>query len=141
MKVINGENLILGRVASQVAKAALSGEEIALVNCEKLMVTGNKDSILSRQRMLADLKGKPTKGRFYETRPDFFVQRAIQNMLPKSNRGNVALSRIRCHISVPERLKATATEAFENAHVNKVPNLKYTTIAEICKHMGGKWQQ
>ena len=51
MKVINGENLILGRISSRIAKAALQGEEVALVNCEKVMVTGNTQSILTRQRI------------------------------------------------------------------------------------------
>ena len=27
----------------------------------------------------------------------------------------------------------------EKANVSKVPNLKYITVGEICKHMGGKW--
>lgn len=42
MRIIDGKDAILGRVASYAAKEALKGEDIAVVNCEKLKVTGNK---------------------------------------------------------------------------------------------------
>lgn len=139
MKVINGENMLLGRVCSMAAKAALLGEEVALVNCEKLMVTGNKRSILERQRIMADKKGKPTKGVFYERRPDFFVRKIIRHMLPPNPRGRQAYKHVKCHVSVPKQFESTEMEAFPFAHVNKVPHLKRLSVADICRSMGGKW--
>lgn len=139
MKVINGEQMLLGRVGSIVAKSALLGEEVALVNCEKLMVTGSKRSILDRQRIMADRKGKPTKGVFYERRPDFFVRKIIRHMLPPNPRGRAAYKKIKCYISVPKQFETSKMEAFKFAHVNKIPNLKYMSIADICRSMGGRW--
>ncbi len=138
MKVINGENLVMGRVASRIAKAVLLGEEIALLNCEKIMVTGSRETILSRQRFLADLIGKPDKGRFYYTRPDMFVRRVIRGMLPKNARGIVAFKRIKCYISVPEQFASASAETFEEANIKKIPNLKYMSVSEICRLMGSK---
>lgn len=140
MKIINGENLVLGRVASRVAKAALLGDDIALINCEKLMITGNKQSIMQRQRLLADMKGKPRQGRFYETRPDLFVSKVIRGMLPiRTARGREAVKHIRCYISVPDQFTSMVSESFEEDHVKKLPHLKYISIAEICRLMGGTW--
>ncbi|MBI4152895.1 50S ribosomal protein L13 [Candidatus Woesearchaeota archaeon] len=140
MRVINGEHMILGRAASHIAKASLLGENISLVNCDKMILTGNKQSIFARQHMLSEMKGKPTKGIFYERRPDFFVRRSIKRMLPNSARGKAALKKIRCYIATPESLKSAKQETIAYAHVQKLPNLRYMTVGELCKKMGAKWE-
>ncbi len=140
MKVIDGAGLIIGRVATAAAKAALLGEDVAVVNCEKLVITGSRAVIFARQRFLADLKGKPTKGRFYHTRPEFFVKRAIRGMLPRSTRGIHALKRIRCSIGVPAVLREKPHERVPGADVSKVTQSRHLSVEEICKHAGGTWQ-
>lgn len=45
MKVIDGTDAVLGRLASFAAKQALLGEEIVIVNCEKVIITGNRANI------------------------------------------------------------------------------------------------
>ena len=140
MKVINGEHMILGRVASYIAKASLFGEKISLVNCDKIIITGNKHSIFKRQHLLSEMKGKPTKGIFYQRRPDFFVRRSIKRMLPDSERGKAALKKIKCYIATPENLRNVKQETVANAHIQKLPNLKYLTVGELCLRMGAKWQ-
>ena len=42
MKIIDGKGAILGRLASYAAKQALKGEEIVVLNCEEVIITGNK---------------------------------------------------------------------------------------------------
>ncbi len=138
MRVINGEDMILGRVASYVAKAALLGEEISLVNCEKIVITGNKQSIFEKQRSMSERRGKPTKGVFFERRPDFFVDRVVRRMLPKNSRGKAALKKVRCYIASPEQVKGKR-ETIKSADVQKLPNLKYVTIGEICTKMGARY--
>ena len=44
--LIDGTNLILGRVATYATKKALEGEEIVIVNCEKLIITGRKKFVI-----------------------------------------------------------------------------------------------
>ena len=41
-KIIDGKNAVLGRLASFAAKEALRGEEIVILNCEQIIITGNK---------------------------------------------------------------------------------------------------
>ena len=41
--IIDGEGLVLGRLASTVSKRLLNGEEITIVNAEKIIISGNKD--------------------------------------------------------------------------------------------------
>jgi len=42
MKIIDGKGAVLGRLASYVAKESLKGEEIAVVNCDEIIITGTK---------------------------------------------------------------------------------------------------
>ena len=46
MVVIDAENLILGRLASHVAKLLLNGTEVTIVNAEKAIISGTKKSII-----------------------------------------------------------------------------------------------
>lgn|SRR3989338_1942889 len=139
MITIDGENLIMGRVLSRIAKYVLLGEEVSLVNCEKMMISGAKNVILIRQRFLADLKGKPNRGRFYYSGPSDFVKRCLWGMLPKNNRGKLAYARVRCYTNIPEQFKNGKHETYQADHISKLPNMKYTAVADVCKEMGGTW--
>lgn len=139
MIIINGENLIMGRVLSRIAKYVLLGEEVALINCEKLMISGAKNVIISRQRFLADLKGKPNRGRFYYSGPSNSVKRSLRGMLPVNNRGKLALARVKCYTGIPDEFKNQKQETFQADNISKLPNMKYMAVADICKEMGGTW--
>ena len=67
MTVIDAKDLVLGRLATAVAKRALLGESIDIVNCEKAIITGNKKTILKRYQQRRD-RGIPTKGPFFPRR-------------------------------------------------------------------------
>ncbi len=45
MKIIDGKDAVLGRLASYAAKEALKGEEVIIVNCKEVIITGNKKDI------------------------------------------------------------------------------------------------
>ena len=47
MKIYNGENMLLGRLASRVAKDALLGEEVKVINCDKVIVSGKKVQVFA----------------------------------------------------------------------------------------------
>jgi large subunit ribosomal protein L13 len=137
MIVINGDGLIVGRVATFVAKKALNGETIRIINCDKMYVTGNKEYLLSdahRKR----IQGTWSKGPHFFRQPDRYVRRIIRGMLPhKTSRGMDAYRRVMCYIGAPDEFKNSVS--VEGASIKKVPSLKYLTVAEICKHMGAKF--
>ena len=49
--IIDANNLILGRMATFIAKQALLGEDIKIVNCEKAVITGDRKEILLKKRL------------------------------------------------------------------------------------------
>ncbi len=130
MKVINGENTVLGRLASFAAKEALKGEEIKIINCEKVIITGNKkfaeDSLLIKRSRVGTRQIGPKVSRTSEK----IVKRAIRGMLPdhREGRGREAFKRIMCYKGVPEELKNIKTIS-----LNKEDKQKYFNVGEISK--------
>lgn len=136
--IIDAENLIVGRMAAKVAKLALLGEDIDIINCEKTVMTGNRDNILNKYKSKRR-RGSPFKGVFLPRHPEFFVKRIIRGMLPyKQYKGKMAFKRIKCHLAVPDDLKDNKMETIKEADIKKLPNLKYITIQEVCSHLGSK---
>ncbi len=121
MKVIDGKGAILGRLASYVAKEALRGEDIAVVNCEEIIITGNRKSIEKnfidkRQRV-----GSTQKGPKVSRLPHLIVKRVIRGMLPnyREGRGRVAFKKIKCYPRVPEEFKDSKKIVSGKTHKSK----------------------
>ena len=136
--IIDANNLILGRMGTYVAKKTLLGEKIDIVNCENAVITGAKVMVLKNYKRKVKM-GIPSKGPFIHRMPDSFVKRSIRGMLPyKKDRGRRAFKNIKCHIGIPENLKNEKFNTIQNANVEKLPNLKYIRIKDICVHLGAK---
>jgi len=134
--IINASDMILGRLASYVAKQALLGEKVDIVNCEKAVLTGNKKSVLADYKRRNERGTRPTKGPFMPKMPDRFVRRCIRGMLPyKQEKGIKAFKRIMCYIGIPDEFKDNKIETLDNFNVSKVPSLRYIYVGEICKSM------
>tara|TARA_Y100000310_G_C20248371_1_gene607908 strand:- start:52 stop:474 length:423 start_codon:yes stop_codon:yes gene_type:complete len=139
MKLYNGEGMILGRLATQAAKAALLGEEVNVVNCEKIIISGSKEKVFANEKQKRERKGYPLKSAKFSRLPDRFVRRAIRGMLPwKQARGREAFRRIMCYRNIPEGFAGKDLITVKEASVKKLPTLKYITIGEVCKNLGGK---
>ena len=135
--IIDATDLILGRMATVVAKKALLGEEIHIINSELAAVTGKPKEILEAYKVTR-ARGPPLKGPYYPRMPHMIVKRAIRGMLPyKKPKGREALARIKCHIGIPESLKNEKAETIQSASVNNT-NAKYIQIKRISKELGAK---
>ena len=136
--IIDGNDLILGRLGSFVAKKALLGEKMNIVNCENIVITGKKEDVFGEYRKRL-ARGIHSKGPFLYKMPDMFVKRALRGMLPyRKERGKRAFKNIKCYIGIPENLNKEKIETVEMANINKVPSLNYVKVKDICKEIGGK---
>jgi len=136
MTVINAKNLILGRLASSVAKRALLGESIELVNCEQAVITGNKKWLIARYRQRRE-RGTPTQGPFFPRQPERFVKRTIRGMLPyKKELGRAALGRVTCHVGIPPFLEGKQLETIQEAGIERLSTTKIVSVKVICHSMG-----
>ncbi|MBN1792520.1 50S ribosomal protein L13 [Candidatus Woesearchaeota archaeon] len=136
MKVIDASNQILGRVASAAAKQALLGEDVAITNAEKAVISGRKDFVFARYKQRRE-RGVPRKGPFLPRMPDRFVRRAVRGMLPMDKtRGRDAFKRIMCYIGVPKEFEGKETFKVPGADAGKLPTLKKASVTEVCKSLG-----
>ena len=132
MKVFDAKNAVLGRLASATARQLLAGEEVAIVNTEKSIITGDpKVTVIKyierRQR------GTPQHGPFFPTQPHTIVRRAIRGMLPyKTPKGRVAMKKLRVYIGVPEQLADKGTESV----AKKLIKSDFITVGELARILG-----
>ena len=100
--VIDGKNAILGRLASYAAKQALLGKEIAIVNCNEVVISGKPKSVISEYKKTRQRGGASLKGPFFPRNPERIVKRTVRGMLSyKQGRGRNALKKIRCYNEIP----------------------------------------
>jgi len=132
MKIIDGAGAVLGRLGAVVAKEALQGEEIAVVNCEKIIITGNqktnKDEFERKRRM----RGSIFRGPKHHADSERIVKRAIRGMLPnyREGRGRVAFKKIKCYVGIPKEFEK---EKLEKIKTGK--KIKYTEVKEFAREL------
>lgn len=115
MKVIDGSEHIMGRLATHVAKMLLEGEDIAVVNAERIVITGKRDSIIEDYKHRRDL-GKTRKGPFFPRMPDRIFRRTVRGMVPYQRpRGRTAYKKLKVYIGVPGELAKQNAVQVENA--------------------------
>lgn len=134
MVTVDATGLVLGRMATYVAKLALMGEKIDIVNCEKAVVSGSKSKIDKRHKLRS--MGSPFHGPFYPKKEDRIVKRAIRGMLPyKQQRGREAFSRIKCYIGQPAGIEVSNMISFPKAAGEKIAAIKTITIKSVAENI------
>ena len=133
--LINADGLILGRMASQVAKKLLNGEKVIIVNAEKAVLSGKKKSKVAEAKQFLEV-GAPERGPFHYRRPDRIVKKTVRGMVPFSQpKGKIALKRLKVYMGVPEDFKNQQTITFTEAQVMKLKGPHFT-LAELAKEVG-----
>lgn len=130
--IIDGAGCILGRVASEVAERALDGETIALVNAERLIITGDERDVVERYRKRTELGSD--RGPYYPKRPDGIAKRAVRGMLPHTTkRGREAFEGVRVYVGNPydedgERLEGTT--------LDRLSSIRFVELGEVSERIG-----
>ena len=137
IEIIDGKGLILGRLASSVAKKLLNEKdmEIVIVNAERVVISGSKERIFKDYKQKKD-RGSREKGPFYPKMPDRIVKRTIRGMLPyKQAKGREALSRVKVYLGIPDEYETIAQKKVENAGAERLSR-KYVTVGEVSEKLG-----
>ncbi len=135
--VIDAEGLILGRMASIVAKRLLEGERIEIVNAEGAVVSGKRLQVIKERKEFLEVGGRD-RGPIHYRKPNAIVRRTIRGMLPRrKTRGRDAFRRLRVYIGVPSELEEAQRESISDADVERLRG-RYITVGEIAKNIGWK---
>jgi large subunit ribosomal protein L13 len=134
--IIDAKGLILGRMASTVAKRLLQGETIIILNAEKAAISGKKHHIVEEAKTFLEV-GHPRKGPYHPRRPDRIVSRTIRGMLPRQKpKGKQAYKRLRVYLGAPLEFEDKKVETIVEASADKLKS-PYITVGELAKEIGG----
>ena len=140
LEIIDGTGHIMGRLATYVAKQALNGEEMVIVNAENIVVTGTRENILAdyHHRRNLGVRGRNRKGPYYPRMPDRMFRRSVRGMIPyQEPRGRDAYRRVMAYIGVPKELEGKEFMKLENA-LERGARSKLS-LGEISKNLGAKF--
>ena len=140
MTVIDGSSANLGRLASVTAKKLLSGEQVDIINVEKIMISGNREQLIAKYRVREKARylGNPRIGPKFYRMPQMIVKAAVRGMLPiKTTRGREAMKKFKAYLGVPNQFEASKPKTFEEAM--KGTSKKQVSVAELSKILGAKW--
>ncbi|KZX11231.1 50S ribosomal protein L13 [Methanobrevibacter curvatus] len=139
--IINGEGHILGRLASIISKKLLEGEEIIVLNAEKIMLTGNKEWAYAKYKQRVDrasISNPRDMGPKYPRMPEEIFRRTVRGMLPfKKSKGKDAFRGLKAFVGVPKE--------FKDVELNNVPQAQFSDVkkgielGEISKLLGAKF--
>ena len=126
MKIIDGTNAILGRLASFAAKEIIKGENIVIINCEEIKISGNRLKIKEKIKEKRSKIGSGQKGPKYSRINHNIVKRAIRGMLPshRTSRGQTLLKNIKCFSGTPNEFHDKETIKLPRKISNKFIKIK-----------------
>lgn len=129
MKVIDGKDAVLGRLASFAAKEALKGESIAIVNCKQVIITGNETNIRETFEKKRKRVGSGQKGPKFPRTSERIVKWAIRGMIPnyRKSRGKEAFNRIKCYNEIPKEFENAEKITINREKTNKNQKLERFT--------------
>ena len=130
MKIIDGKGARLGRLASYAAKEALKGEEITILNCEQIIISGNKKNIEQSFHEKRSRVGSSQKGPKHSKTSEKIVKRTIRGMLPEHRfgRGKQVFKKIKCYSGIPKEFQESKTIKAGKEKPNKFINIKDISI-------------
>jgi large subunit ribosomal protein L13 len=133
--IIDASGATLGRLGTATAKRLLNGEEIAVVNSEKAIISGKKFTIKERYKQKREV-GTYRKGPFFPRMPDQIVKRTIRGMIPyQTPHGRTAFKRLKCYMGLPKEFEGKKLEAIKEAEKQPV---NFMTVEELSRYLGAK---
>jgi large subunit ribosomal protein L13 len=138
--VVDGANCISGRLCSKVSKLLLQGNRVSVVNSEKVMVSGNKYEVIESYKDKLEVSSvtNPIHGPFHPRRPDTIITKMIRGMVPKRKpSGMQAFKRLRVYIGIPDELKNSTMQTFDDAKITKQQSF-YISMGDVAKQIGWK---
>jgi len=137
--VIDGRNLIHGRLASVVAEMIMGGEEVVVVNAEAIVITGVRENTFRDFKAKVD-RGDTTKrkGPFYPRRADLLFKRSVRGMIPwTTTSGRNAFRRLHAYVGTPKQFTEGFDITVEEQAMKKITG-KYTTLGAVAKFLGSR---
>jgi large subunit ribosomal protein L13 len=139
--IIDGEGLVLGRLASSVSKKLLEGENITVLNAEKIIISGTKEWAYPKYKQRIDrasISNPRRMGPKYPRRPDDIFRRTVRGMLPyKKPKGREAFRSLKVYVGVPREFQGEETLKLPEAQPKNI--VKSVELGRISHLLGSKF--
>jgi large subunit ribosomal protein L13 len=139
--IIDGEGLVLGRLASIVSKKLLEGEEITILNAEKIIISGTKDWAYAKYKQRIDrasISNPRRMGPKYPRRPDDIFRRTVRGMIPyKQPTGRDAFKSLKVYLGVPQEFEGQELVQVEEAVPRNIT--KSVELGKLSRLLGAKF--
>ncbi|HYB45044.1 MAG TPA: 50S ribosomal protein L13 [Nitrososphaerales archaeon] len=135
---VDATNQIAGRLASKVAKQIILGKRVVVLNAEKSLISGARNSVINQWKERLELSSRvnPKYGPIHPRRPDNILRRMVRGMVPRTKpNGLAAMKRLRVYIGTPPDVKAGKLTEFKDTAATR-PAPVYVTMAELSKNLG-----
>lgn len=137
---VDANNMVMGRLASIIAKELLNGNKVTVVNVEKVVITGsNKKSILEHffKKLRARSNVNPRRhGPFVSRSPEGIFKRVVRGMLPwEKAKGKEAYKRLRVYRGIPKNIDTASITVYKSACYRENP-YPYMYLDEISRLIG-----
>ncbi|MCI4367032.1 MAG: 50S ribosomal protein L13 [Thermoplasmata archaeon] len=135
--VVDVTGLILGRSASLIAQRLLKGENIVVINAEKVLITGSRPRVLNFY-IANRARGSVRSGPHFPRYPDRIYRRTVRGMLPHlKTRGKMAYDRLEVFIGCPSGYQTTSHDWLAPARAK--PSVRaLLTLGEVSKLLGAR---
>ncbi|MBI4019385.1 MAG: 50S ribosomal protein L13 [Candidatus Aenigmarchaeota archaeon] len=131
MIIIDGKNAVLGRLSSSAAKNLIKGEEVTILNAEKIIITGPKKTIKGKY-LEREQRGSKYSGPYFQRSPERLVRRTIRGMMPyKTLKGRAAMKKLSIYVGMPEEYKGK-----EAIKMEKNIKSSFLYMEELAKTVG-----
>ncbi|MGC8661262.1 MAG: 50S ribosomal protein L13 [Nitrososphaeria archaeon] len=135
---LDGKGLIMGRLASLVAKMLLEGKSVYVFNTEQIVISGNKRSIIEQWKKKLEIQSRinPKHTPPHYRRPDRIFRRVVRGMLPRDKpKGIVAFKNLKVYHGVPEEFKDLKLLKMDKATA-KGFETDYIKLVDLSKELG-----
>lgn len=135
---VDATNQIAGRLSSKVAKLLITGKRVVVVNAEKALISGSRNSVIKEWQVKLEISSRvnPIYGPFHPRRPDNILRRMVRGMVPrKKPKGVEAMKRLRVHVGIPAGIDSAKFTKFDDTAAAR-PIPVYVTMSELSKTLG-----
>jgi large subunit ribosomal protein L13 len=135
---IDATGHIAGRLCSEVASQILRGHRVVVLNAERAVLSGKRDTVIAawKQKLELGSKVNPIYGPLHPRKPDNIMWRMVRGMVPKEKaKGTMGLKRLRVYIGVPQKYSGVTMTKLDDALATR-PLPMYITILELARNIG-----
>lgn len=129
--IIDAEDKVLGRLATNIARTVKDGEEVKVVNSEKVVISGNAEEVKDHYRQKYE-RGSRDFGPYYPKRPDKILKRVVRNMLPDDSEESM----VRTYLSVPHELDTDEVKVPDVKEGEDLKMRNYVKLGEVSEYIG-----